>query len=162
VFAAALAAILGACDGGDGSPPSSSASAGGGPVAACEQYTTCGSCTPQNGCGWCFNAAGGYCVTDPDQCAFSSNNEFTWTWNASGCPDADASVGPASHDAGSKEASSPVPEAATPVEAAAAAADAEAPEAGPSEAGPSEAGAEASAPPSVMDAAAPVDASSGD
>jgi hypothetical protein len=38
------------------------------------------------------------CVTDPDQCA--TWGEFTWTWNPSGCPNADAAVVPL--DAGTR------------------------------------------------------------
>src|SRR5579863_4915262 len=118
VLAVALAAILGACDG--GGDPTTPVSGGSGPGEAfCGQFASCASCTPQNGCGWCFSASGGQCVSDPDQCAFSNNNEFTWTWNPSGCPDVDASVGaPASLDAGWVEASSPYPEAAAPEGAA--------------------------------------------
>ena len=90
VIAAAVAAALAACD--------STSSGGGYGYAAgssgvdCSQYTTCRSCTPVAGCGWCFNAASGVCATDPDQCSYVT--EFTWTWEPSGCPGVDASVVP--------------------------------------------------------------------
>jgi hypothetical protein len=63
-------------------------------TAYCSQYATCGTCTPVNGCGWCYTAdAGGMCAADPNECAGSS--EFLWTWNADGCREgADASVVP--------------------------------------------------------------------
>ena len=59
---------------------------------SCNAYTTCGSCTPVNGCGWCFDTAGGLCASTPDEC--TNVTEFTWTWDPSGCPDVDASVVP--------------------------------------------------------------------
>jgi hypothetical protein len=58
----------------------------------CAQFTTCGACTPVPGCGWCFHGTSGVCTTDPDQCA-QVTSEFTWTWDPTGCPDVDASVG---------------------------------------------------------------------
>ncbi len=88
LFAGAVAVAVGACDD----------SSGGGyyygsaPAGQCSAYTTCDTCTPVNGCGWCFNSSGAMCASDPDQC--SSAGEFTWTWNPSGCPDVDASVAP--------------------------------------------------------------------
>jgi hypothetical protein len=86
VVAAAVAATLGACD-------SSSGDSGYAASAVdCTQYTTCGTCTPVAGCGWCFNATSGACATDPDQCAYVS--EFTWTWDPQGCPGVDAGVVP--------------------------------------------------------------------
>jgi len=85
LLASALAVTLGAC--GD-----DSADVGGGATAACSAYTTCGSCTPVDGCGWCFTVSGGVCTTDPDSCGDAS--EFTWTWDPNGCPGVDASVAP--------------------------------------------------------------------
>jgi hypothetical protein len=96
-LASATALALGAC-GDDHGADSASGGAGGGYYQSCSQYTTCGSCTPVAGCGWCFNATGGTCATDPNECAYVS--EFTWTWDPAGCPDVDASVVPL--DAGSK------------------------------------------------------------
>jgi hypothetical protein len=94
---------------------------GGGTASICSQYTTCGSCTPVDGCGWCFTNAGGTCTTDPDECLFDAT-EFTWTWDSTGCPGADASVVPLDAGTPSHEASVPSPEAApeaAPPEAAA-------------------------------------------
>jgi hypothetical protein len=99
LLATAIGLSLGACDGDD-----SVSSGGGGGGNACSQYSTCDSCTPVNGCGWCFNASGGACAPDPDSCTNAS--EFTWTWNPSGCPDVDAQV--VSIDSGTT-----VPEAST-------------------------------------------------
>ena len=96
VAGAALAVALGACD------SSSSGGAygyGGSSGVDCSLYTTCGTCTPVAGCGWCFNATSGVCTTDPDQCAYVT--EFTWTWDPKGCPGVDAGVVPldaARHD----------------------------------------------------------------
>ncbi len=61
-----------------------------GSAASCSSYATCGTCTPVNGCGWCFVPGGGsdgLCASSPDQCV-AEGGEFTWTWNASGCPGA--------------------------------------------------------------------------
>jgi len=84
-------------------------SSGGG---ACEQYTTCGGCTPVDGCGWCsFPGGTGACVSDPDQC--DTSQQFGWTWDSSGCTVvADAGIGP------SVDAAPPTPvvvDAALPV-----------------------------------------------
>jgi Plexin repeat len=99
VLASIVAVALGAC--GDDSSDSGYAYAGGGGSSggddSCNQYTTCDSCTPVNGCGWCFNATSGLCAASPDEC--TNVNEFTWTWDPTGCPDVDASVTPL--DAGS-------------------------------------------------------------
>ena len=64
---------------------------GGGGSPSCSQYTSCGTCTPVQGCGWCFTRTNGMCASSPDQCG---TMEFTWTWDPSGCPDLDASVAP--------------------------------------------------------------------
>jgi hypothetical protein len=88
LLATAIALPLGACgDDGSGGYSYGYATAYG-----CEQFTTCGTCTPVLGCGWCFHGTSGVCTSDPDQCA-QVTSEFTWTWNPSGCPDVDASVG---------------------------------------------------------------------
>ena len=123
VVGLAIAAVVAAC----GDSSETGAWVGGGPSGAsyatsCAAYTTCGTCTPVIGCGWCFGASapgGGQCASGPDQCAFSTDDmEFTWTWNSSGCPGVDASVGgpvryDAGHDAGVSEASTTTPEAAS-------------------------------------------------
>jgi hypothetical protein len=68
----------------------------GGAASACAQYTTCGTCTPVNGCGWCAAGSGGYCSDDPYSC---DQGAATWNWNPQGCrAAADASVKPS--DAG--------------------------------------------------------------
>lgn len=95
LLASAVALAVAAC--GDDSGANAYPSAGG----DCSAYSTCGTCTPVTGCGWCFNAHGGVCTSDPDQCANAS--EFTWTWDPGGCPDVDASVNAAS-DAGTGSA----------------------------------------------------------
>jgi hypothetical protein len=88
----AIAVAVGAC-GDDSSNVGYAYGAGGSSYAStCSQYTTCGSCTPVAGCGWCFDLGGGSCATDPDSCGDAS--EFTWTWEPSGCPGVDASVVP--------------------------------------------------------------------
>ena len=94
VVGAALACVvglgIGACS--DSSRGYAYSGSGGGND-LCSPYTTCATCTPVQGCGWCFTRAGGACASSPDLCA-SSVSEFTWTWNASGCPGVDASVVP--------------------------------------------------------------------
>jgi hypothetical protein len=90
-------------------------SSGSGYSATCAQYTTCGSCTPVVGCGWCFRASGGQCASSPDECAFASSAEFTWTWDPGGCPGVDASVVPAPvGHAGGPDASTTASEASAP------------------------------------------------
>jgi hypothetical protein len=49
----------------------------------CLQYASCGTCTPVPGCGWCFTATSGACVSHPDECAGATS--FGWTWEQSGC-----------------------------------------------------------------------------
>jgi hypothetical protein len=79
-FASAL--LVGACNGGD----DSSATSYGGYGAygdGCHAFSSCTTCTPVNGCGWCFNSDGtGMCTASPDECA---TPVFSWTWNPSGC-----------------------------------------------------------------------------
>jgi hypothetical protein len=101
-LASGIAVSLGACgdDSNDGDY-GTYGGGGGGSGADCSAYTTCGTCTPVLGCGWCFTATGGSCAPDPDSCGDAS--EFTWTWDPTGCPGADASVAPASTDAGSTQ-----------------------------------------------------------
>ncbi len=82
----------------------------------CSANATCDTCTPVQGCGWCFNASGGMCASSPDECA-AAVSEFTWTWSQSGCPDFDASV--SSSDAGT----TPTPEASSQTDTGSPAAD---------------------------------------
>jgi hypothetical protein len=99
LLSSTIAAIVAAC-GESGTDVAYAGSAGGYGGVACSAYTTCGSCTPVPGCGWCFSGATGACAPDPDSC--SDAGEFTWTWNQSGCPavpavapgDAGASLSP--------------------------------------------------------------------
>jgi hypothetical protein len=87
VLASSLAIAFAAC-GDDSSGTGGDYSSGD----TCNQFTTCGACTPVSGCGWCFNATGGLCAATPDEC--TNVTEFTWTWDSTGCPDLDASVMP--------------------------------------------------------------------
>lgn len=90
LLTACIAIGAGACNDEGGTYPYGSGSS-----PDCAAYTACGSCTPVSGCGWCFapGGGGGACASSPDQCV-SEAGEFTWTWNASGCPAVDASVAP--------------------------------------------------------------------
>jgi hypothetical protein len=113
ILVSAIAVTLSAC----GQDGSDAAYANGGPYypTMCSAYTTCGSCTPVIGCGWCFGGATGSCAPDPDSCGDAS--EFTWTWNANGCPDVDASVVPLDAGASVSPETSPPTEAATLLDA---------------------------------------------
>jgi hypothetical protein len=61
----------------------------------CRRFTSCGTCTPVDGCGWCQTGVGkGLCAADPDECAGAT--AFSWTWDPSGCtatPAGDADAG---------------------------------------------------------------------
>lgn len=108
LLAGTVAVAAGACD------DSSAGDYSGGGGDDCTAYTSCDTCTPVQGCGWCFNGSGGVCASSPDECA-AATSEFTWTWNQSGCPDVDASI--SSVDGGANttpEASAPPAEAGTP------------------------------------------------
>jgi hypothetical protein len=91
ILASVVAISLAACSDSSGYSYAPAYGGGGGST-FCSQYTSCGTCTPVEGCGWCFTRTSGMCASSPDQCG---TNEFTWTWNPSGCPGADASVAPA-------------------------------------------------------------------
>jgi hypothetical protein len=80
----------------------------------CRVYTSCDTCTPVAGCGWCFIGNKGACVAHPDECAGVS--AFSWTWDPTGCHvGADASTGPVSStDARAPEASAPADDASPP------------------------------------------------
>lgn len=92
ILASVVAIALAACSDSSGAYYAVPASGG---ASYCSQFTSCGTCTPVQGCGWCFTRSGGMCASGPDQCG---TLEFTWTWDPPGCPGADASVAPA--DAG--------------------------------------------------------------
>lgn len=56
---------------------------------SCGSKTSCGTCTPVIGCGWCANAANGgpndgtgTCVSDPDECEAPSR----FNWEPEECP----------------------------------------------------------------------------
>lgn len=74
----------------------------------CAAYTTCDTCTPVLGCGWCFLGDGtGACTTGADRCP---GQEFAWTWEPAGCgtsaPDGGAGVdAPVALDAAPSEVS---------------------------------------------------------
>jgi Plexin repeat len=79
----------------------------------CGQYTSCGTCTPVLGCGWCSTGDKGLCAAQPNDCAAAMS--FDWTWETSGCPAGDAGVASAadasdgvdsSSDAGTSDAAS--------------------------------------------------------
>lgn len=90
LLASTIEVTLGAC--GENSADSGYAYGGSGVSSSmCSAQTTCASCTPVLGCGWCFSGGAGSCAPDPDSCSDAS--EFTWTWNPSGCP-VEPTVGP--------------------------------------------------------------------
>jgi hypothetical protein len=79
---------------------------GGGYYGYCEQYTSCGECTPVLGCGWCSYGNGlGICLSGPEWCRVQ---QFSWTWEPKGCggdggmtsPDGGSDAGDASTDGG--------------------------------------------------------------
>jgi len=85
-------------------------------VTACSAFSSCETCTPVNGCGWCFNSDGtANCASGPGDCTTTT---FAWAWDPSGCPTADAGAGP--------DAATTAPDAGetgAPAEAASTAAD---------------------------------------
>ena len=86
LLASVIVCVLGACD-----DESYRSWGGGRRFVACGSYASCDTCTPVLGCGWCTAPNGsGVCSPDPDDCP---TQEFSWTWNPSGCRvAADASV----------------------------------------------------------------------
>jgi|SRR5450432_3771520 Plexin repeat len=70
----------------DSGPPRGGRSEG---AFSCERFTSCDTCTPVLGCGWCQAGDKGICAADPDQCAQVAS--FSWTWERAFCPaEADA------------------------------------------------------------------------
>jgi len=57
----------------------------------CGQFTSCATCTPVLGCGWCSMGSKGACVDQPNACAAVAN--FYWTWELDGCPGAGSADG---------------------------------------------------------------------
>jgi hypothetical protein len=82
---AALVSVIGlsSCydtsDGYYGPPPGSS---DGRP--RCERFTSCATCTPVLGCGWCQSGDKGMCTSAPNHCADAVT--FSWTWELAYCP----------------------------------------------------------------------------
>ncbi|HEY2731070.1 MAG TPA: hypothetical protein VGK52_14095 [Polyangia bacterium] len=80
-----LAALAGAfcsssCFSSDYGPP-----AGGyDPRFGCAQFSSCATCTPVLGCGWCQAGSKGLCAPDPDSCSRVAS--FSWTWDLAFCP----------------------------------------------------------------------------
>jgi hypothetical protein len=103
-IAVALAHSVGGCDDGGGYGGYGRGYGGGG-WSDCAQYTTCAACTPVQGCGWCESSNGsGLCAGDPNACGGAQ--QFSWTWDPSGCRvTADASVVTSGSDAGHVEPS---------------------------------------------------------
>ena len=83
------ALCLGSCYSDDYQPPPS----GYVEPFGCERFTSCATCTPVLGCGWCQVGTKGRCTSDPDRCARAQS--FTWTWELAFCP-AEADGGAAS------------------------------------------------------------------
>jgi hypothetical protein len=83
LFASVVTAIAGACDSSSTGSFVSGGGSSGSATAACWDFGTCGTCTPQPGCGWCYLPDGtGICSSDPNECAAAGD---TWTWDPSGC-----------------------------------------------------------------------------
>lgn len=72
------------------------------PALSCSSFTSCGTCTPVLGCGWCaYEGGGGACTTGPDQC---SGHTFRWNWDPVDCPAGDDAGSDASSEASSEAA----------------------------------------------------------
>jgi hypothetical protein len=54
------------------------------PRPRCERFTSCATCTPALGCGWCQSGDKGLCTSEPDHCAGAAS--FSWTWELAFCP----------------------------------------------------------------------------
>lgn len=62
---------------------------------ACGYQSSCGTCTPVLGCGWCqYEDGSGECTTGPSAC---TRLKFRWNWEPTDCPvpTTDAGVTPA-------------------------------------------------------------------
>lgn len=75
-----VVALLGACD--DGGERHRHRHRHAHPNHTCTIQSSCGTCTPVLGCGWCFTSGGGVCVSDPDVCPKGS---LGFTWEPPGC-----------------------------------------------------------------------------
>lgn len=81
------------------------------PAPTCAAQTSCGSCTPILGCGWCqYEDGTGSCATGPDACRDLS---FRWNWETVDCPAAttpsDAGFTPADAVPAADTGSEPLP-----------------------------------------------------
>jgi hypothetical protein len=54
------------------------------PRVRCEQLSSCATCTPVLGCGWCQSGDKGLCTSEPNRCA--DVETFSWTWELAFCP----------------------------------------------------------------------------
>jgi hypothetical protein len=79
VAAFCLASCLDGSAGNYGPAPGS-----GGGRAHCERYTSCATCTPVLGCGWCQSGGKGMCASEPNRC--DDAQTFSWTWELAYCP----------------------------------------------------------------------------
>jgi hypothetical protein len=52
--------------------------------AHCERFTSCATCTPVLGCGWCQSGGKGMCTSEPNRC--DDAQSFSWTWELAYCP----------------------------------------------------------------------------
>jgi hypothetical protein len=98
-----IALLIGACDDGEYGYDQGARNV------ACGQFTSCDTCTPIMGCGWCYTGNGtGTCTDGPQDC--SPEPGGGWTWDPSGCrvgaeagtgggPGTDASARDAAEDA---------------------------------------------------------------
>jgi hypothetical protein len=74
------------------------------PYSDCRKLTSCEPCTLALGCGWCVDTSGrGQCADQPNACP---GQQFSWTWEVSGCgTGTDAGRDAAPSDAGTDAAS---------------------------------------------------------
>ena len=84
VLVPVLLSALAGCFAPDGDGGSRSFEPSGSEGSPCRRFTTCGSCTPVLGCGWCSSGDKGMCADQPNECAGAMS--FAWTWESSGCP----------------------------------------------------------------------------
>jgi Plexin repeat len=84
LLASMVAALcLGSCiDGSDGAYGPPPGSGEGHP--RCERFTSCATCTPVLGCGWCQSGTKGMCASEPNRCGDAPS--FSWTWELAYCP----------------------------------------------------------------------------
>jgi hypothetical protein len=81
VGALCVASCIDSTDGNDYGPPPDYSS---GERAHCERFTSCATCTPVLGCGWCQSGDKGLCTSEPNRCGDAVT--FSWTWELAYCP----------------------------------------------------------------------------